>query len=64
MKYHTASCLSQPIYIDGLVQERCNSSALAMKLHHSCIDLLNYDDNEGINFLQKYHSIIDNDNNL
>ena len=24
------------IYIDGLMQERCNSSALAMELHPSC----------------------------
>ena len=23
-------------YIDGYVQERCNSSALAMELHFSC----------------------------
>ena len=27
-------------YIDELVQERCNSSALAMELHLSCIDPL------------------------
>ena len=26
-------------YIDGLVQERCNSSTLAMELHLSCINL-------------------------
>ena len=30
---------SQP-YIDGLVQERCKSSALAMELRFSCINLL------------------------
>ena len=27
-------------YIDGLVQERCNSSTLAMELHLSCTSLL------------------------
>ena len=27
-------------YIDGLMQERCNSSALAMELHISCINPL------------------------
>ena len=28
------------LYIDGLVQERCNSSALAMELRLSCINPL------------------------
>ena len=36
LQYH-CYCLS--IYIDGLVQERCNSSALAMELHLSCTNL-------------------------
>ena len=31
---------SPPCYIDGLVQKRCNSSALAMELHLSCINPL------------------------
>ena len=32
----TAMCAS---YIDGLVQERCNSSANALELHLSCTNL-------------------------
>ena len=26
----------ETLYLDGLMQERCNSSALAMELHLSC----------------------------
>ena len=29
----------ETLYIDGLMQERCNSSVLAMELHLSCTDL-------------------------
>ena len=35
---------------DGLVQERCNSSALAMELHRSCTNPLNYNMLHMINF--------------
>ena len=33
-------CVSVHIYIDGLVQERCNSSALVMELYLSCTNPL------------------------
>ena len=35
---YTGECLVSRLYIDGLVQERRNSSSLAMELHLSCIN--------------------------
>ena len=36
---NVAEFTEDTVHIDGLVQERCNSSALAMELCLSCINL-------------------------